>query len=258
MLLQYEPGKSFFHKLDVRAKAIWLAVVTTLLFIFSHPLYLGVILVITVIIGIAIRLPFKKLSALTVPLLIPFAFMLIYETFFHHNEPAFFLFTVEGFYRGLTFVFRLLTMVVASTIFTMTTSLSDLSILLKKMHVPAGFIFILTTGFTMFPTFQKEAETIFDAQKSRGRELEKGMNLLGKIRVFIPIFVPLLMSALRRSEVLTRAMLSRAYGASKEATALYEIKMKPFDYVFVSLNGFVLVTGIFASLRGYGVMKMWI
>jgi energy-coupling factor transporter transmembrane protein EcfT len=78
-----------------------------------------------------------------------------------------------------------------------------------------------------------------DAQKARGLELEKG-NFLKRIRNYIPILIPLIVSAIRRSLELAEAMESRAWGATKKRTNLYVLKMHRGDYIFCSHNNWNL------------------
>jgi len=50
-----------------------------------------------------------------------------------------------------------------------------------------------------------DAQTVVDAQRSRGLELDKG-NLLKRVRNYIPILIPLLLIAIRRSLELAEAL----------------------------------------------------
>jgi energy-coupling factor transport system permease protein len=83
-----------------------------------------------------------------------------------------------------------------------------------------------------------------DAQKSRGLELEKG-NFLKRIRNFIPILIPLIVGAIRRSLELAEAMESRAFGAKKERTSLYLLRMRRSDWCALSASGLVLASALY-------------
>jgi energy-coupling factor transport system permease protein len=86
-----------------------------------------------------------------------------------------------------------------------------------------------------------------DAQKSRGLELEKG-NFLKRIRNFIPILIPLIVGAIRRSLELAEAMESRAFGAKKERTSLYQLKMKKNDWIVLSICFLILAISIYVKI----------
>jgi len=91
----------------------------------------------------------------------------------------------------------------------------------------------------------EEAQTIIDAQKARGLELEKG-NFLKRIRNYVPILIPLIISAIRRSLELAEAMEARAWGATKKRTNLYLLKFQRRDYFLIILTVGILITSIYA------------
>ncbi|MEM2849611.1 MAG: energy-coupling factor transporter transmembrane component T, partial [Candidatus Bathyarchaeia archaeon] len=63
-------------------------------------------------------------------------------------------------------------------------------------------------------------------------ELEKG-KIIERIRNTLPILVPLFIRSFQRSMELAEAMESRAYGAIKKRTSLYELKMSRNDYALI-------------------------
>ena len=68
----------------------------------------------------------------------------------------------------------------------------------EESRVPYEFAFAFTTAVRFVPVLAEEAQTIMDAQKARGLELEKG-GLLKRIRNYVPVLIPLIVSAIRRS-----------------------------------------------------------
>jgi energy-coupling factor transport system permease protein len=106
------------------------------------------------------------------------------------------------------------------------------------------FAFAFTTAVRFVPVLAEEAQTIMDAQKARGLELEKG-NILKRIRNYIPILIPLIVSAIRRSLELAEAMESRAWGATKKRTNLYKLKLRKGDYILIVITAILLFTAIY-------------
>jgi energy-coupling factor transport system permease protein len=84
-----------------------------------------------------------------------------------------------------------------------------------------------------------------DAQKARGLELEKG-GLLKRIRNYIPVLIPLIVSAIRRSLELAEAMESRAWGASKKRTNLYALRLHKGDFALLAITVVILVVAVYA------------
>jgi energy-coupling factor transport system permease protein len=87
-----------------------------------------------------------------------------------------------------------------------------------------------------------------DAQKARGLELESG-NLIKRIRNYIPILIPLIVNAIRRSLELAEAMESRAWGASDKRTNLYKLNLKLADIILVIITVLMLIIAVYVWLN---------
>jgi len=142
---------------------------------------------------------------------------------------------------------RFIVLVESFSIFFLTTSPDHLGLALEQAHVPYEFCFAFTTAVRFVPVLAEEAQTIMDAQKARGLELERG-NFLKRIRNYIPILIPLIVSAIRRSLELAEAMESRAWGATKKRTNLYVLKMHRGDIILIVLTILILVAAIYVRL----------
>ena len=139
---------------------------------------------------------------------------------------------------------RFLVLVESFSIFFLTTSPDHLGLALEQSHIPYEFCFAFTTAVRFVPVLAEEAQTIMDAQKARGLELEKG-NFLKRIRNYIPILIPLIISAIRRSLELAEAMESRAWGAIQKRTNLYVLTLRKADYSMILISSLILVMGIY-------------
>ncbi|MBS7640219.1 MAG: energy-coupling factor transporter transmembrane component T [Candidatus Bathyarchaeia archaeon] len=146
--------------------------------------------------------------------------------------------------HSLAMTTRFLILVESFSIFFATTSPDMLSLSLEQIGVPYEFCFAFTTAIRFVPVLAEEAQTIMDAQKARGLELERG-NFIKRVKNYIPILIPLIVSAIRRSMELAEAMESRAWGASKKRTSLYSLKMKTKDYIFIVASIIVLLVSIY-------------
>jgi energy-coupling factor transport system permease protein len=142
---------------------------------------------------------------------------------------------------------RFIVLIESFSIFFLTTSPDNLGLALEQARVPYEFSFAFTTAVRFVPVLAEEAQTIMDAQKARGLELERG-NFLKRIRNYIPILVPLIVSAIRRSLELAEAMESRAWGATKKRTNLYTLKMHRGDFVLLAITVGILALAIYVRL----------
>jgi len=163
------------------------------------------------------------------------------------------LILVMNFITGATFTFslsmtiRFLALMSSFSIFFMTTSPDDLGLALENMKVPYTLCFTFTTAVRLVPTMAVDAQTVIDAQRSRGLELERG-NLLRRVRNYVPILIPLIVDAIRRSVELAEALESRAFGTSERREPLITLKMKSLDYLTILVTVAFVAVSIYINL----------
>jgi len=171
-------------------------------------------------------------------------FLFVFNLFFGYISPS----TIPGGVPPLEYAFamslRFLVLVESFSVFFLTTSPDHLSLALEQSRVPYEFTFAFTTAVRFVPVLAEEAQTIMDAQKARGLELERG-NFMKRVRNYIPILIPLIVSAIRRSLELAEAMESRGWGAVKKRTNLYVLKMREGDWMLIVISIILLVTAIY-------------
>jgi energy-coupling factor transport system permease protein len=149
--------------------------------------------------------------------------------------------------RSSAMTLRFVVLIASFSIFFLTTSPDHLGLALQQSRIPYEFCFAFTTAVRFVPVLADEAQTIMDAQKARGLELERG-NFLKRVRNYIPILIPLIVNAIRRSLELAEAMESRAWGASKKRTNLYVLKLKRPDYILTIISILMLITAVYIRL----------
>jgi energy-coupling factor transport system permease protein len=142
---------------------------------------------------------------------------------------------------------RFIVLVESFSIFFLTTSPDLLGLALEQSRVPYEFSFAFTTAVRFVPVLAEEAQTIMDAQKARGLELEKG-NFMKRIRNYVPVLIPLIVSAIRRSLELAEAMESRAWGATKKRTNLYGLSLHKGDFGLLAIAIAILVLAAYLWL----------
>lgn len=155
--------------------------------------------------------------------------------------------TAANWENAASMTLRFVVLVESFSVFFLTTSPDHLGLALEQSHVPYEFSFAFTTAVRFVPVLAEEAQTIMDAQKARGLELEKG-NFMKRIRNYIPILIPLIVSAIRRSLELAEAMESRAWGATKKRTNLYALKLHKGDYALLAIIVVMLIATVYTLL----------
>ncbi len=152
--------------------------------------------------------------------------------------------TGKNLENALAMTLRFIVLVESFSVFFLTTSPDHLGLALEQTRVPYEIVFAFTTAVRFVPVLAEEAQTIMDAQKARGLELERG-NFLKRIRNYIPILIPLIVSAIRRSLELAEAMESRAWGATKKRTNLYALKMHKGDIALIAITIGIVAAAIY-------------
>lgn len=140
----------------------------------------------------------------------------------------------DGFIFGLVIVCRLFSIIIIFPVFTKTTPSYQIATGLNSLGFNYRSAFIITTVFNLIPLFGEEAAVIMDAQKSRGmNSFEKG-RLIPKMKAFIFLAIPLVLSAMRKAQSSSIAMDSRAFGAYKTRTWLDKPKIRLIDIIVIS------------------------
>ncbi len=264
MFIEYLPGDTLIHRLDVRTKMFGFLGLIILAFLFQDPKYQFFIVSVTGLLAFWIKIPLRKIRGMLVPL-IPIIISIIVITGFTFAPERFdrvssqaILFyalpgdklgaTVGGLLMGTTFIFRLFSMMIASSVLTLTTSMDDFTQFFHKMKVPVEVSMMLTTAIRFIPTLDKKRRLILEAQKARGANFnDKG--IIGSIRSYLPIMIPMFINSILMANSLSMAMLNRGYGLSRTWTSMREIAFSPRDYWGISFIVLSITLAVFFRFR---------
>ena len=253
---KFRKVSSVIHDLDPRIKFLFVSVLFVMAILFTN--------LIALVILFFIPLPFVFLAGVNhqwlrslkgAALLAVFIFATnfifgyFYPTSFQQITPPVdtlveYLVLLE---RSAAMTLRFVVLIASFSVFFLTTSPDHLGLALQQSHIPFEFCFAFTTAVRFVPVLADEAQTIMDAQKARGLELERG-NLLKRVRNYIPILIPLIVNAIRRSLELAEAMESRAWGANEKRTNLYVLKLKRADYILVVVSVLMIIAAVYIWL----------
>lgn len=108
--------------------------------------------------------------------------------------------TDTGLRFSLLMTLRLIGATLPPAMLLSVTKMADLSnILVGKLGIPYKYAFALTTAIRFIPLFTDEMAGIIEAQTARGVELDT-RNLFKKIRLILPLCVPLLITSAKKIE----------------------------------------------------------
>jgi len=242
---KFRSTSSPIHKMDPRVKFLYVCVLFAVAVMFSQLIFLLVLFVIQIpfilIAGVK-REWIRSMKGSALFAIVIFAMNLL-SMYFYGGYGSFAL-LLE---RSSAMTLRFIVLVESFSIFFLTTSPDHLGLALEQSGVPYELCFAFTTAVRFVPVLAEEAQTIMDAQKARGLELEGG-NFIKRIKNYIPILIPLIVNAIRRSLELAEAMESRAWGANKKRTNLYVLKLKRIDYSLILISALILGLSIYVWL----------
>jgi len=264
MFIEYLPGDTLIHRLDVRTKMLGFLAFIIVSFLFQDPSYQLLIVTLTGLLAFWIKIPPRKLVGMLVPL-IPILISIILITGFTFAPERFdrassqaILFyalpgdrlgaTVGGVLMGATFIFRLFSMMIVSSVLTLTTSMDEFTQFFQKMKVPVEISMMLTTAIRFIPTLDKKRRLIIEAQKARGASFnDKG--IIGSIRSYLPIMIPMFINSILIANSLSMAMLNRGYGLTRTCTSIREISFASWDYWAISFLVLLVSFAVFVRFK---------
>lgn len=254
-VLAYTPGDTILHKMNPITKlivifSVWL--VSLISFDIATFLILLSVLLVLWILG---RIPLREMAIFAKLLSLVFFIFTIINGFmyFRGKTPLFYVlgypFTIEGLLFGIALSLKVLCIVSTVPLLTKTTTMTDLISALAKLRIPYHLIFIFTTAISFTDIIEETYTNIKESQLLRGYSLDE-MNFLKRaIKGYAPLFVPLILTVLRKASTMDMAIESRAFGASKKRTYVNEIKFTKAD-----ITAIILIVTISVILIAYNMM----
>lgn len=221
MVLQYEPNDSVLHRVDPLSKFIWILVIGVLGFILSAPELVATLLLTVLLTAVTLG----KISLGRVLLAGKYYWILglaagTFQLFIRHSGEVLtrigpLEITTVGLQFGVTFALRISLIAFASLIFIWTTDPKRLVMGIIYLHVPYRIAYSVFIALRFVPVLEHEAVVIREAQAVRGVDEVKGR--LESLKRYV---IPLLVSALRKSQAMAVAMEARCFGVGKTRTYL--------------------------------------
>ena len=273
---QYLPRDSFVHGLDPRTKIV--LTMLLMVVVFAIPNFLGYGLFIVFLVGLFLlaQIPLgyaaRGLRPIVFLLLLTFVLNLFFSgvrdgTPLLHLGPL--VITREALARAAFIALRLILLVIATSLFTYTTSPMALTdgmerllrpfrpreVIIGSSRLNVGIpghelAMMMSIALRFIPTLLEETERIIKAQMARGAEFQRG-SLVRRARALLPIMVPLFVSAFRRADELALAMEARAYRGGEGRTRMKELRFAPRDAVAGVVS--LLVAAVILAPRWLGL-----
>ena len=238
---QYYPGDTVVHRLDPRIKILVALLFLVAVFVVRTMWgFFALAVLFILIIALAKIGPVTILRSIR-PLLFIIIFTFVLNILFYSGQTiywqwGFLTISKEGIEKAVFIAIRLVLLIVATSLLTLTTSPMQLtdgmeSLLspLKKIKFPVHeMAMMMSIAMRFIPTLVEETDRIMKAQTARGAELDSG-NLLKKAKNMIPLLVPLFVGAFKRADELALAMESRCYHGDEGRTRMKVLHLKRMD-----------------------------
>lgn len=269
---QYYPENSIVHKLDPRIKLFGTMVFIVCLFIANNVLGYAIATLALVLVIKLSKVPFKKLIKGIKGILFILLFSAFFNVFYSASGKVLvdiwiFKITTGGIIKATYIAIRLVYLIIGTSVMTLTTKPSDLAdgleksfAFLKKVRFPVHeMAMMMSLALRFIPTLMEETDKIMKAQKARGADFDSG-NLLQKAKGFLPLLIPLFVSALNRALELATAMEARCYNGGNR-TKLKPLKYENRDRISYGIFAVFLIMIICSNILvlkvdGLGILKL--
>ncbi|HOQ08138.1 MAG TPA: energy-coupling factor transporter transmembrane component T [Clostridiales bacterium] len=252
---QYIPGDSVIHRADPRTKILLSIVFMVVIFLvnsFWTFTAMALFVLLTVVIsGVPMKYTLRGLK----PIMFIIIFTAVINIFTTGGTPIsdkvpFRYITWEGVALALKLAVRLVLVIISGSLLTFTTTpilltdgIEKLLSPFRRIGVPAHELaMMMSIALRFIPTLLEETDKIMKAQAARGADFDTG-NLVQRAKSFVPVLVPLFVSAFRRADELATAMEARCYRGGKGRTRLRDLEFTSIDTKIVIVT-FIFFTGL--------------
>ena len=232
---QYYNVKSPIHSLDPRTKLnATLIYLVSIFFCDSYFSYFLALVFLTMSIRLS-NVPFRFVFKGIKSLLLLLFLSVFFNLFLTDGVPLVSLFNITITYEGLNLAIkmacRLCFLILFSSLLSLTTTPKKLTDgmeeqfkFLSIFKVPvADIALMMSISLRFVPILVEEVDKIMKAQTSRGARFDD-KNLIKRVKSYVPLLVPIFVSAFRRANDLSLAMEARCYNDSDKRTKLNPLK----------------------------------
>lgn len=253
---RYIPGDSIVHRIDARAKLVFVFLFIAIVFLANNWITYGLLIAFTLTIVAVSGIRFYFIVSGLKPVLFLLVFTFLLHTFFTKEgtvllDLGFTEIYTGGVIQGVFIAIRFFVLVVMTTILTLTTtpiSITDaLELLLnplKKIKLPVHELaLMMSISLRFIPTLMDETDKIMKAQMARGSDMTTGP-FKERMKAVVPLLIPLFVSAFKRAEDLATAMEVRGYKGGEGRTRYRQLDWNLRDTVAILLL-VVFAVGLF-------------
>lgn len=250
---RYLEASTFYHKIHPLIK-ISLFFLTSILAIItkniaSFGIFSAAVLLSVSFSGIGLKTYFKAIKVVFVI----FIWTLIFQILFNKQGNLIHQFLFIKIYdktliNSAIVLMRMFVLISAATILTLTTSPTELTHAFEDFFKPLKYVkvpvetmsLIISIALRFIPLFFDEIDRIETAQKSKGYDVED-LKFMEKFKYYAFLLIPLLLSAVKKSEDIASAMEIKGYGINVKATRFREYSLSKEDFILISVYFIIII-----------------
>jgi len=237
---------------------LWLVVIFGVALCFNHPAVLGSVAILLLVVARVAKLRWHDLRGFfLLAAWLTILSLVIWPAYIDEGSQLFSVGPVDvtgaGLLFGLAMGLRISIMILAASIWMLTTSPQRITAGLLKMGMPYKAGIALSSTIRFIPLMNAERATIVEAQRARGLDLTSG-NPVRRTFKAAPILVPLFSRAFMTAQNLTVAMDARGFGALDVRTNITRLHFGRLDKALCIGGLVVLVLSVVFRLLGIGVL----
>lgn len=160
--------------------------------------------------------------------------------------------SVERIFFAISQFFRVFSIAIMTIIIPYSMNPALYGVTFRGLRLPDKFAYAMDLTMRFIPTFARDFQQTYDAQRARGYELENLRGgLVEQVRKMAPLIVPVTIHAIIGSEDIIDAMDLRAFGIGPR-TWLIQLHYRWRDYLLIAFSVILIVVSISLSLFGFG------
>lgn len=251
--LEYVPGESFLHRMNPSVKLICAAVFAIACFVTSNLVFLAAMLVFALVLACLCGMKrqtaglmkgvfiFSLILAIVLVLTTPRGIVLVPLPWGYISTGS--------LLAALTVIVRLEAAAIPLFLVFYVTKMSDLTnSAVKQLHVPYKYAFTFTSTIHFIPVFMNDMSAIMEAQTARGVEFDG--SIVKRIRLMIPLCVPLLVSSVRKTNSAAIAAEVRGFNLRTRESGYKDYPLAARDGIAILVCILLLAVAIALSVLG--------
>ncbi|MDO4291472.1 MAG: energy-coupling factor transporter transmembrane component T [Eggerthellaceae bacterium] len=251
--LEYVPGDSFLHHMNPVAKlaAAFLLVIAC----FATSSFVVLALVIALDAFLALRCNMVRQTLGLARAVAAFSLLLALIAILFTPKGAVLValpwgyIGTESIVAAVRIVVRLVACAVPLFLVFYVTKLTDMAnAMCKVLHVPYKYAFTFTSTVRFIPVFMNDMAAIMEAQTARGVEFDG--SFARKVRLMVPLCVPLLVSSVRKTNSAAIAAEVRGFNLRTRESGYKEYPLGGIDAAAVAASVVAVALGIAANVVG--------